>query len=204
MNLIFPKKCPYCGEIIKGNELECEKCRAGFPDKPYIRILPSGNECVAAFKYHGVIRDAMQMYKFRGKREFYKSFSAVLAEAVDKCGWNFDLITSVPLSKKRMRTRGYNQAELIAREVGRLFSVEYRRTLEKFRENKEQHSLNHDQRETNIIDVYRCLDGIALSGKTIFVVDDIVTTGYTLSECCRVLEENNNTKIICGAIASVV
>lgn len=203
LNLIFPRKCPYCSKTIKGTELECAKCRAGFPEKPYIRILPSGNECVAAFKYDGAVREAITIYKFRGRREFCKSFSAALARAVTESGWNIDLITSVPLSKKRMKTRGYNQSELIAREVGRLLSVEYKRTLEKFRNNKEQHSLSRDERKTNIIGVYRLLDGIDLSEKTIFLVDDIVTSGYTLSECCHVLSDNSNAKIICGAVASV-
>lgn len=65
--------------------------------------------------YDSKIRDALARYKFRGKREFYKSFSAVLANAVAESEIIADMVTSVPLSKKRLYMRGYNQSELIAR-----------------------------------------------------------------------------------------
>lgn len=202
LEFLFPRKCPYCGKIIIGDRLECDICRAGFPQKPYIRIIPGGNECVAAFKYDGVVRDAIKIYKFYGKREFCKSFSAALAQVVYEYFGEPDLVTSVPLSKKRLRARGYDQSELIGREVGRLLSVEYMRTLEKIIDNAEQHSLSHEERKSNIIGVYKRLSGIRLNGKTVLIVDDIVTSGYTLSECCRILAENSDVRIICGTVAS--
>lgn len=201
-SLLFPVRCPYCGIIIERNELECEKCRSGFPNKPYIRILPSGNECVAAFQYNGVVREALKRYKFCGKRDYYKSFSAVLVEVLINDGRSFDLVTSVPLSKKRMRVRGYNQSELIAREVARLTNTKYIETIEKICENKEQHNLNHEQRKTNIIGVYHRIDGINFSKRKVLLIDDIVTTGYTLSECCQILEKDDNVEIFCAVIAN--
>ncbi len=204
LKFLFPRKCPYCGKIITGDRLECDMCRAGFPQKPYIRTIPSGNECVAAFKYDGKVREAVKSYKFYGRREYCKSLSAALARVVREYFGEPDIVTNVPLSKKRLKERGYDQAELIAVEVGRLLSVEYRRTLEKVIDNREQHSLNHEERKVNIAGVYRRLEGLDLSGKTVLIVDDIVTSGHTLSECCRMLAENSGVKIICAAAASAL
>lgn len=203
LDWLFPKKCPYCGIIIDKTRLECESCRSEFPQKPYIRTLPSGNECVSAFIYDSRVRDALSEYKFRGKREFYKSFSSALANAVIESEIIVDTVTCVPLSKKRMRTRGYNQSELIAREVARLLGIDYIETLIKYRNNLEQHTLDHKTRAVNIIGVYKRIEKVNLQGKSILLIDDIVTTGCTLSECCRVLSESSGIKIICGAVATV-
>lgn len=70
LDLFFPRKCPYCLKLIERGRLECDKCRSEFPKEPYIRTIPSGNECVSAFMYDSKIRDALARYKFRGKREF--------------------------------------------------------------------------------------------------------------------------------------
>lgn len=155
LDWIFPRKCPYCGDIIDKTQIECESCRSEFPQKPYIRTLPSGNECVSAFIYDGKVRDALSKYKFRGKREFYKSFASALANAVIESEILVDTVTCVPLSKKRMQIRGYNQSELIAKEVARLLEIDYVEMLIKCRDNLEQHTLDHKTRATNIIGVYK-------------------------------------------------
>lgn len=203
LDLFFPKRCPYCMELIAKQQLECDKCRSEFPRKPYKRILPSGNECVSAFIYNSGVREALTRYKFGGKREFYKSFGSVLANAVADSEMIADIVTSVPLSKKRMRKRGYNQSELIARETARLLELDYSETLIKCRENLEQHTLDNKLRAENIIGVYQPINNLDIQDKTILLIDDIVTTGYTLSECCRILSQYDNVKIICGTVATV-
>lgn len=202
LDLFFPRKCPYCLKLIERGRLECDKCRSEFPKEPYIRTIPSGNECVSAFMYDSKIRDALARYKFRGKREFYKSFGAVLANAVAESEIIADMVTSVPLSKKRLHMRGYNQSELIARELAKILELDYAETLIKCRDNLEQHTLNHEIHAENIIGVYKPIDKINLQGKRVLLIDDIVTTGYTLSECCRILSENNDVDITCATVAT--
>lgn len=177
LDLFFPRKCPYCLKLIERGMLECDKCRSEFPKEPYIRTIPSGNECVSAFMYDSKIRDALARYKFRGKREFYKSFGAVLANAVA-------------------------ESEIIAREFAKILELDYAETLIKCRDNLEQHTLNHEIRAENIIGVYKPIDKINLQGKRVLLIDDIVTTGYTLSECCRILSENNDVDITCATVAT--
>ncbi|MCI5656309.1 MAG: ComF family protein [Candidatus Pseudoruminococcus sp.] len=204
LDLFFPRKCPYCLKLINRGELECAECRSEFPKEPYIRTLPSGNKCVSAFMYDSKVREALTRYKFRGKREFYKSFGAILANVVADGEIIADIVTSVPLSKKRLRVRGYNQSELIARELAKILELDYAETLIKCCDNLEQHTLNHDVRAENIIGVYKVIDKINLQGKKILLIDDIVTTGYTLSECCRVLSESENINITCATLATAL
>ena len=182
LDLFFPRKCPYCLKLINRGELECAECRSEFPKEPYIRTLPSGNKCVSAFMYDSKVREALTRYKF------------IIA----------DIVTSVPLSKKRLRVRGYNQSELIARELAKILELDYAETLIKCCDNLEQHTLNHDVRAENIIGVYKVIDKINLQGKKILLIDDIVTTGYTLSECCRVLSESENINITCATLATAL
>ena len=152
--------------------------------------------------YDSKVREALTRYKFRGKREFYKSFGAVLANAVADSEIIADMVTSVPLSKKRLRVRGYNQSELIARELAKILELDYTETLIKCRDNLEQHTLDHEIRAENIIGVYEPIDKINLQGKRILLIDDIVTTGYTLSECCRILSESSDVDITCATVAT--
>lgn len=201
-DLFFPRKCPYCSRLLEKDELECAECRSLFPKKPYRKTIPSGNLCVSAFAYNGKVRDALVGYKFYGKRDFYKSLAAALASFFAKEELIADIVSCVPLSKKRKAERGYNQSELIARELAKILGLEYKESLIKLRDNAEQHGLGRELRMKNPQGAYKAIEGLNLDGKTLVLIDDIVTTGYTLSECCRVLSESYDVKIICATAAS--
>ena len=96
--------------------------------------------------------------------------------------------------------RVYDGIEASLAEKG--YGIEVAETLIKCRDNLEQHTLNHEIRAENIIGVYKPIDKINLQGKRILLIDDIVTTGYTLSECCRILSENNDIDITCATVAT--
>ena len=100
----------------------------------------------------------------------------------------FDLVTWVPVSKKRKRERGYDQAELLAKEVCRLWGAEPVRTLEKMQDNPAQSGLTSaEERRANVLGVYEAVNREQLTGKRVLLVDDILTTGSTASEAARVL-----------------
>jgi ComF family protein len=99
-----------------------------------------------------------------------------------------DVITWVPLSKKRKRTRGYDQAQLLAKDLASWIQVPYSCLLVKKRNAAPQSgSGGREERKANIRDAYRIKDGADIRGKTILLIDDIVTTGATLEECAAVL-----------------
>lgn len=203
--LLFPPRCPYCGAVIKPEELACTDCLASFPEAPFVRRL-FGETCVAPFCYDGLFRKAVIRFKFYGKRQYAGRLARAAFGALKKEYPHaaFDVITCVPLSKKRRRERGYNQSELLARELSRLFCVPYLPLLQKDKDNLAQHSLPKGRRCENVRGVYAFCGGKQdVSGKKILLVDDIVTTGNTLHECSRVLKRAGAKNVVCAAVASV-
>jgi ComF family protein len=115
----------------------------------------------------------------------------------------FDFVTCVPMHKKSFKERGYNQAELLAKECAKFLSLPYVDTLEKFKENKTQHSVSGKERAQNVRGVYRIIEKDRVAGKKILIIDDIITTGNTLGECARIISKAKCTKICCATLCAV-
>ena len=127
LNLIYPPVCGFCNEICKENL--CKKCEIKikkyeinlirkFKDKYF-------DELICLFNYEDIIRDTLIEYKFQNKAYLYKTFSLIILKNKKICGFlkNYDIIIPVPISKKRKRQRGYNQSELLAREIAKIISL---------------------------------------------------------------------------------
>lgn len=206
LSLFFPPKCPYCQKPIGLTLTECDKCRSEFPTFAKSEIIPSGEMCISPFVYDSLVRQAIINYKFYGRKQSADSFSKILADTVksEYADIHFDTVTAVPLSGKRLRERGYNQSEIVAKQVAEILKIPYERLTDKVKENREQHDLSLEERKENIQGVYALCGNASVSGKTILLIDDVITTGYTLSECCRVLKSGGASKIYCAAIAAKV
>lgn len=202
ISFIYPNCCPYCKKIIDYKSTECEVCSTKMYSTYFKRVVGNNILCYAPFEYNSNIRKALGEYKFKGYKDYYKSFAKAMANISITNELRFDIVTSVPLSKVRYKTRGYNQAELIARELANHCGVPYIETLTKVIENKEQHTLSQVEREYNVKGVYGLLD-CDIKDKEILLCDDIVTTGYTISECANLLLHNNAKNVICMAVATV-
>lgn len=203
--LFFPARCPFCGAVIKTKELACADCLTSFPEEPFVRRL-YGETCVAPFRYDGIFRRAVIRFKFYGKREYAQRLARAVFAALTKEYTDivFDAVTCVPLSEKRMRERGYNQSELLAKELSKLLCIPYLPLLQKEKDNLAQHSLPKEKRRENVRGVYTiCGKPKEVSGRTILLVDDIVTTGNTLHECSRILKRAGAKNVVCAAVASV-
>jgi competence protein ComFC len=112
------------------------------------------------------------------------------------------IIMPVPLSKKRLRWRGYNQAEIISRFLADHFKIIFDdHSLKRIKFFQPQVKLSENQRLYNTINNFRCDDEEFVRGKNILLVDDIITTGATLNECARVLKENG-AKIVWGLVVA--
>lgn len=112
LDFFFPRRCPFCGRMA-GKELLCETCR---DDLPWCRKLRTGafGECAAPLYYEGRVRDALLAFKFKGKIEYLNCFGALMAEtAASAYADRFDAITWVPVSKKRLKKRGFDQAKML-------------------------------------------------------------------------------------------
>lgn len=217
INLIYPQTCGICGKI--NNKTICSKCNIQLKKQEKMGILTKEKleenslemekhfeELMYIFKYEGQIRELILDYKFNEKSYMYKTFVNFLLknkkifENIKK----YDKIIPVPISKKRYKERGYNQSLLIAKEISMQISYETNNNIKlelvnncliKTKNIIEQSKLNKEDRQHNIQGVYTLKNGSILTNKSILLVDDIYTTGSTVNECSRVLQQAKPNKI---------
>ena len=139
--LLFPPHCAFCGKVgVQGVCPACEKtlpyCKTPFHERAEI------GACLAPLRYEGAVREALLDYKFHGSQSRCTGFGDLLAQAAaEHFGGEFDLVTYVPVSKKRRRERGYDQSYLLARETCRRWDTAPAALLQKTRDNPAQSSL---------------------------------------------------------------
>lgn len=205
--LLFPPKCILCGKLLQKNELDlCGSCRLDGPDWTMSRRRISFVESwVAVWHYEDQVRRSLLLYKFYGKRQYAKGYGRMLAMKIQR-QWEdqFDLITWVPVSRRRKLRRGYDQVELLASAVCAELEIEPVSCLRKVRHNPPQSGITGQaQRRANVLGVYEPVEPERFAGKRILLLDDIITTGATLSECARVLLTAGAAEVHCAAIAAV-
>lgn len=201
--LLFPERCPFCDAISVGGG-PCEVCASHDLWESCVRELPEPGDvlCASPFRYGGEVREAILRFKFRGRRDYAPWFGGAIArELLHRDLFHNAVLTPVPISAERMRERGYNQSLLLARAAARVLGIPYVDLLEKVSENQTQHLLNLEERRKNVRHVYRVKNGKAIQ-KEIIVLDDIVTTGYTLAECVETIQEAGLRVRCCAALAS--
>ena len=157
----------------------------------------------APLYYKGRVRASIIRYKFYGKTVYATHFAKLMHGMIEKrMEDDIDLITWVPLSKRKLRRRGYDQAELVAKELSKIMGIPLVCTLKKIRNNKSQHTIkNEAQRRANVIGAYESIEDIDIWNKNVLLVDDVLTTGSTLSECARTLKVAGVNEVFVATIA---
>ena len=206
LDLIYPPKCMLCHKLLESSDdAMCPGCGYELPeyDGP-LRKVTYFEKAVAPFFYEEPIRGAILRLKFHGMQTYASQFAEWMAVWVrDHLEGEFDLITWVPCSRRRRWTRGFDQAELLAGELGNVLNVPVVCTLEKFKNNPKQSKIaDAARRRANVLGVYRAVEPEQFSGKRILVVDDVLTTGSTLSECGKVLRMSGSGDLVCAVIAA--
>lgn len=143
------------------------------------------------FRYEEKIRNLILQYKFNDKAYLYKTFCEFIVK--NKKAFDFikkyDIIIPVPIHKKRLKTRGYNQSELIAKELAKRTKLIFLKdVLVKKINNNAQSTLNKKEREENIKNVYKLINSEKIKNKDVLIFDDIYTTGATINSCIKELE----------------
>lgn len=206
LDLFFPPKCQFCQGIVKSDEVICDDCWEHLPwteDTGGVRwLIGKRGDCLAPLWYRRMVPTSICRYKFSGTKHYAKFFGELMAEVIPE-GESYDLITWVPLARKRKWERGYNQAELIGRVVAEETGLEAYSTLEKWKDNVKQSSIHNDnQRGTNVAGAYRLLGAKeSVAGLHILLVDDVITTGSTIMECKKILEEAGAGGVTCLGLA---
>ena len=204
--LIFPSKCILCRKILKRGEQDlCRECRISAPQcgagRRKLQFLDSWT-CV--WYYKGYTRSSLLRYKFRNARHYATGYGRLLAmKLLEEHPEGFDCLTWVPVSTLRKFRRGYDQVELLARAVGRELGMKPVRMLKKIRHNPPQSGMkDFSARRANVLGAYRAKNQETLCGKRILLLDDIITTGATVSEAARVLLTAGAAEVHCGAVAA--
>lgn len=151
-----------------------------------------------------MIRKFLIHYKFNDQSYLYLTIVNFLLKnkKIFEILKSYDTIIPVPISKKRRKERGYNQSELIAREIAKRTQITYNnQCLFKTKNIMEQSKLNKEERQKNIQGVYEMRNPQILENKKILLVDDIYTTGSTANECCKILGQATPQKIDVFTIA---
>lgn len=209
LNIVFPVNCVSCGK--DGSDL-CIKCLSNSP--PAER--ESANWIFPLFDYrHPPIKKSIWLLKYKGKKRLANVFAEILygrmieelSELSIMNNFREPILIPIPLSKRRYRERGYNQAELICKKLMEIdeknnnFSLE-KNVLEKIKETEHQANIKERRdRLKNLSDSFAVKNPELIKNKNIILIDDVLTTGATLTEAKKILKNSGARKVIAFTVA---
>lgn len=227
--LVFPSLCRRCGDLLDrpGERVLCGRCLAALVvcEAPFcpecgrffagaggphacghcLPSKPSFSTHRSAARYEGVLKDALLLFKYRGYRPLGRplarfAYSAFKGNASLWSG--ADILVPVPLHKKRRRKRGFNQAEVLARELSRWTGIPVEAgSLRRIVSVMPQTTLRREARRANVRDAFEIRRPSRIEGKVVVLVDDVFTTGSTIGECSRMLKKAGAAEVRAVTIA---
>lgn len=202
INFFYPNTCPSCGTIIGYNDDFCEACKSGLT-RVEKRCCVENADGFAAYCLYADAAEMLLRFKKDACGNSYYAFACGIFRAITDEGFadKIDEIVFIPMTKSDYRQRGFNQTELIARELRFMLGVPCRKGLVKLRATRHQKELSGEERKTNVVNAFQAADGFRFDGKTVLVIDDVCTTGSTLSEAARALRAAGAEHIYAAAFA---
>ncbi len=211
--LLYPPHCVQCGKPTPEGECLCRACLDGAKriQPPFCEVCsqPFDGEmddfivcsnchdrrfsfscAVSAYRSRGVVREFMHRFKYEGESYLRRPLARWLAEALDDARIRekpFDFFVPVPLHPLRLRTREFNQAEVLARLLSRDAGPPVLNCLRRVRNTPTQTRLDREQRMENLRNAFEMRKNADVRGRHLLVVDDVFTTGSTVEACSRVL-----------------
>ena len=205
VSLLYPQRCIRCDEIVEYDDIFC----AGCPQ-------PAAGQVTLAFPHKLAGIAAIYEYKGRGRKLVWaikegspkrvrytlaNEMHAILSERWGNVA--FDMIVPVPATKAKLEERGFNHAQLLAEQLGRLTGLPVcPDTLIRAEDSQIQHNLDKARREKNAELSYLAGQGVRLEGKTVLLVDDLITTGWTLAACAQRLIDCDAAQVYALAAAT--
>jgi competence protein ComFC len=214
VSLLYPATCTICGKHVRAGEYLCDGCEAKVVhivapfcetcSEPFEGSISSAFTCancahrtiyfdaaVAAYRGRGIVRDVIHEFKYNRQIHLRHLVARWLRAAFDDGrlrDYQFDVIVPVPLHPARQRERGFNQASLLAELLSTYTSIPCRPLLKRIRYTTTQTALDRSERMENLHNAFRLRKNADVRGLRVLLVDDVLTTGSTLSECARVLK----------------
>jgi ComF family protein len=210
LDVLLPPTCPGCGRV---DLVICPGCRAALARRQSEPVgVPLGlpaNQPAGILQlewccsYTGPARACLHALKYEGELRLVEPLAELMAQRWRRAAIGGDVIVPVPAHAARRRQRGFDQAELLARAVGRLTGMAVVPALRRATQTTAQHQLGRQARAGNVRAAFEVADGYAqaLVGRWAVLVDDIVTTGATLAGCARALRAANVPAVSALALA---
>lgn len=209
--LVFPRRCPVCdgvllfsgekicidcrGELEYIREPRCKKCGKQLANEEQEYCFDCGNKKhlfktgIACFVHKGKVRESVYRLKYNMRPEYADFFADEIVRRYEKIirQWDADGIVPVPLHRKKKLKRGYNQAEVIARRLGKRLGIKvYSDVLIRVKNTVPQKELDDNGRRKNLENAFKIKRNIVKLNK-IILVDDIYTTGSTVDACTKIM-----------------
>lgn len=210
LDIFFPNRCPFCDGFIKWDELCCAECDGKIERSGNICSVCGKPECicdsgihydgaVVPFLYEDVSKKGILTLKTGHGMTAAEYFGNAIA---DRIHGEYDMIVPVPMTKKKIFARGYNQAELIAKTVSAKTGIPVvNDALCKKSDKEEQHNLSREERIKHISGLFG--EGKKnIEGKNILLCDDVITTTATVNECARILKDMGAKTVTVTAVAT--
>jgi ComF family protein len=227
VSLLYPATCTICGKSVRAGECLCNGCEAKIVrivppfcetcSEPFEGSITGTFTCancahrtiyfdaaVAAYRGRGIVREIIHEFKYARQIHLRHLVARWLRAALDDerlrdC--QFDVIVPVPLHPARQRERGFNQASLLAELLNAHTSIPCRPLLKRIRYTTTQTALDRSERMENLHNAFRLRKNADVRGLRVLLIDDVLTTGSTLSECARVLKRAGAKSVRAAAAA---
>jgi len=223
-DFIYPGYCYLCKQHLDGPErFICPACLGKIPILPgpfcpsckefILNLKPEHSfgtfiDCVySLWSYDEAAGTLIHKFKYESKTSLGEKLGQQLAHQVRSKGFlsEIDLVIPVPLHPARKRERGFNQSEVIARQVAHICGIELAEmVLKRYKNTRDQTLLSGPERKINVLNAFRTSGETELTGKNILLVDDVVTTGATLNECARTLLASQANRVYACTLAVAV
>lgn len=191
LDLLYPPRCGGCGR--HGEGWLCPACRARLSllddATPHDLDLGASGARLPVFSaaaFAPPLREAIHAFKYDGTPQLADAFGELMSAAWRARGWRADVAVPVPLHPARLRERGYNQSDLLARAVARECGLRHCAALQRVRPTQQQAHLDAAARRDNVHDAFRATPA-RVAGVRVVLIDDVLTTGATLGECAQAL-----------------
>ena len=220
LDFLFPKRCVSCGAFGKYicpgcfKKVEyiekplcpiCQRQAVGGKTHPGCQKPYSLDGLVVGARYKGAIKAAIQSVKYKWAYDIEKILVDLLAEQI----WKFDLpqnttLIPVPLHKTRQKWRGFNQAEILSKNISKKFNHPYRKFLSRIKNTRTQVGLNRAERKENVKGAFAISKNVLKSqifGRDFILVDDVFTSGATMQEAAKILKRSGAKTVWAMAVA---
>ncbi len=218
MRALYPERCPLCRKLLPINQKYCNDCAdtAKRISQNFCECCGADKEsCIcnddsvrfshftAVYTYSGLARARIHEFKFNNNIRLGKSLGDDMSFRVAEAFYDaaFDVVSFVPMTKSGEKERGYNQSEILARQVAKRLSLPCRKLLVKIRQTEKQHTLDAVNRRSNLDGAFAVCEDADIKGKTVLLCDDIKTTGTTLKQCERLLFSEGAKDVYCISVA---